>query len=151
MNYLEYFKLKDAMEILNRLLDAATTKAIVTGGFVVLSFGFDNIHQKALLALFILMWADCITSIWAAYKTGIPIQSSKFFRTPVKIVIYFGLIYMAKITEYGFPTLLGVLDETVIAFCVTTELISIMENIHKLGYPVPSKLFQKLINIRDKQ
>ena len=151
MNYLEYFKLKDAMEIVNKLFDAATIKAIVTAFFVVLSFGFDNLHQKALLALFVLMWGDCITAIWAAYKTGMPIQSAKVFRTPVKIVIYFGLIYMAHITEYAFPVLFGVLDETVIAFCVTTELISIMENIHKLGYPVPTKLFERLINIRDKQ
>lgn len=148
---MDYFKLKDAMEIVSKLFDAAIIKTIIAALFVVLSFGFDSLHQKALIALFVLMCADCITAIWAAYKTGTQIKSAKVFRTPVKIVIYFGLIYMAHITEYAFPTLLGVLDETVIAFCVITELISIMENINKLGYPVPTKLLEKLINIKNNQ
>jgi toxin secretion/phage lysis holin len=97
------------------------------------------------------MWADCLTAIWAAYKSGETIKSAKIFRTPVKIVIYFGLIYFARITEYGLPELLTILDETVIAFCVVTELISIMENVNKMGYPVPTKLLSKLINVRDNQ
>lgn len=151
MNYLEYFKIKDVMEIIEKLFDAATIKIIASVFIIVSSFGFDAIHQKALLALFILMWADCITAIFAAYKSDIQIKSSKVLRTPIKIVIYFGLIYMARITEYAFADILGILDETVIAFCVATELISIMENINKMGYPVPTKLLKKVINIRDNQ
>lgn len=151
MNYLEYFKIKDAMEIFNKLVDATFIKTASSILFVVLSFGFDSLQHKALIALFILMWADCLTAIWAAYKSGETIKSAKIFRTPVKIVIYFGLIYVARVTEYGLPTLLSILDETVIAFCVVTELISIMENINKMGYTVPTKLLSKLINIRNNQ
>lgn len=151
MSYLEYFKIKDAMELINRLFDAVVIKTIASMLFIFLSFGFDSLQHKALIALFMLMWADCFSAIWAAYKSGDSIKSAKIFRTPVKIVIYFGLVYFAHITEYGLPAMLGILDETVIAFCVVTELISIMENINKMGYPVPTKLLSKLINIRNNQ
>jgi toxin secretion/phage lysis holin len=151
MSHLEYFKIKDAMELINGLFDAALLKIVASVLFIFLSFGFDSLQHKALIALFILMWADCLTAIWAAYKSGETIKSAKIFRTPVKIVIYFGLIYFARITEYGLPELLTILDETVIAFCVVTELISIMENVNKMGYPVPTKLLSKLINVRDNQ
>ena len=148
---MDYFKLKDAMEIVSKLFDAALLKTVASVLFIFLSFGFDSLQHKALLALFMLMLADCLSAIWAAYKTGDTIKSAKIFRTPVKIVIYFGLVYFAHITEYGLPAMLGILDETVIAFCVVTELISIMENVNKLGYPVPTKLLSKLINVRDNQ
>ena len=151
MEYLEYFKIKDVMELLNKLVDATIIKTASSVLFIILSFGFDSIQHKAIVALFILMWADCFSAIWAAYKSGDTIKSAKIFRTPVKIVIYFGLVYFAHITEYGLPAMLGILDETVIAFCVVTELISIMENINKMGYPVPTKLLSKLINIRNNQ
>lgn len=148
---MDYFKLKDAMEIVSKLFDAALLKTVASVLFIFLSFGFDSLQHKALLALFMLMLADCLSAIWAAYKTGDTIKSAKIFRTPVKIVIYFGLVYFAHITEYGLPAMLGILDETVIAFCVVTELISIMENVNKLGYSVPTKLLSKLINVRDNQ
>lgn len=137
------------MEVIHKLFDAALLKTIASVFFVAVYFGFDSVQHQALIALFILMWIDCFTAMWAAYKTGITIQSAKFFRTPIKIVIYFGLIYASRITEYALPSILLIIDETVIAFCVATEFISIMENINKLGYPVPTKLLNKLINIRD--
>lgn len=150
---IEYFNRQnhDVVEIIKSLFDMVFVKTLIGAATVIISFGFDALQAKALIALFILILADALSAVFVAYKKGDQISSAKFFRTPIKIGIYFGLIYLAHITEYAFPPLLGVLDETMIAFCVTTELISIMENVNMLGYPVPTKLLSKLINVRDNQ
>ena len=146
---LEYLKLNDVSDIFEKIFHSYGVKLIISGLLIFLSFGFDPNHQKALLAVFILIWADCITAIYGSFRSGVAIRSSKFFRTPIKIGIYFGLIYVTHVTGYTIPFLSNILDETIIGFVATTELISIMENIHKMGYPVPSQLVKKLINIRD--
>ena len=143
------FKLHDVMDIFTKLISSWFFKGIITVCLAILSFGFDPTHDKAFVAIFVLIIVDCFTAIIAVRMSGGAIQSSKFFRTPIKIGIYFGLIYVARVSEYAVPILSNFLDETMIGFIATTELISLMENVHKMGYSVPSHLINKLINIRD--
>lgn len=144
-----YFKEQDVLELIISLFTGVKFKSLLSVGFVALTFGFDSLHIQALIALMILIWADSFTAIYAAYCTNQTITSSKFFRTFIKIAIYYGLIYMMHITEYGFPEAVRYLDDMMIAFAVATEMLSILENVEKLGYPVPSKIIRALINIRD--
>lgn len=137
------------MELCIQLFSGYKLKAVLGFLFVALSFGFDSLHTKALIALMVLLWGDSISAMFVAYKTGVVISSAKFFRTPIKIAIYYGLIYFMHITEYGFPEPVRYLDDMMIAFALATEMLSILENIEKLGYPVPNKIIRALINIRD--
>lgn len=144
-----HFKINEIKEILGSLFDFPAIKFFTGLILSFMSFGFDGIHNKAFLAVFILIIADFVTAVFACYTKGVCIRSSKFVRTPIKLAVYFGLIYIARVSEFTVPILHNFLDETMIAFIATTELVSILENIHKMGYPVPSNLIKKIINIRD--
>lgn len=145
-----YFKQQDTMELCIQLFSGYKMKSILAFLFVALSFGFDELHTKALIALMILLWADSLSAMFVAYKTGQVISSAKFFRTPIKIAIYYGLIYFMHITEYGFPEQVRYLDDMMIVFALSTEMLSILENVEKLGYPVPNKIIRVLINLKNK-
>lgn len=119
--------------------------------YVLFSFFFDSVQQLGLIALFILIIFDFLTAIANAYHKSIEIQSRKILTSAIKIVIYFGLIASAHITEHAVPIISGFLDETVLSFLALTELISILENCGKLGFAVPQKLLNKLQELRDKE
>jgi phage-related holin len=146
---METFKLNDVADIFIKTFQSPWVKAIIAGIFSMISFGFDSVHNQAFLAVFILIIVDWFTAMIAVYLSNQPVKSSKFFRTPIKLGIYFGLIYVTRISEFAIPVVDGFLDETMLAFVATTEMISVMENVHKMGYPVPNGLIKKLINIRD--
>jgi len=107
-------------------------------------FLFDQAMYQAMLSLLILIVFDYITAMYVVVKTKKPITSKQTFRTPYKIVIYFVLIAAGNLAENSLPTILDFIDETITAFLVLTELISVIENAGKLGYPVPKRLLNKL-------
>ncbi len=119
--------------------------------YTVGTFAFDSLQQQGLLALLILIIVDFLTALANAYHKKIEIQSRKVFVTAVKIIIYFGLIAAGNMTEYAIPVLSGIIDETLLAFLALTELISILENIGKLGFAVPKKLLNKLEELKDEK
>ena len=114
-----------------------------------LTFFFDKTQETGLLALFILILIDFATALANAYHKKIEIQSRKIFVTAVKIIIYFGIIGASHITETAVPLISGFLDETLLAFLALTELISILENVGKLGFAIPQKMLNKLEELRD--
>jgi len=150
MKLLEYLKLNDVQDLCKNIVQHPTLKGFITIFLSIFTFGFDPLNNKAYLAIFILIISDCISAMLAAYKTGEQIRSAKFFRTPVKFMIYFGLIYLTHIAGFGLPIISTLLDDTMIGFLTATELISVMENVHKLGYEVPNQIVRKLINIKNK-
>jgi len=113
------------------------------------TFFFDINLEMGLIALFVLIIFDFLTAIGNAYHKKIEIESRKILVTAVKIVIYFGLIASANITEHAVNITESFLDETVLAFLALTELISILENTGKLGFAIPKKLLNKLEELRD--
>lgn len=134
-----------------KICEDVTVKCIAAGGLVISEFFLDSMLAKSMLALFCLMIVDWLTGILAARETGEAIKSSKILRTPIKIAIYFMLITTARLAEYSLPDVIGYLDETMIAFLVLTEFISIIENTGKLGYAVPKQLLSKLKSWRDEK
>lgn len=147
----EYLKLNDFRDIFTSIFQHPIFKTMTTFFISFASFGFDLSREDVYYALVILILVDCFTAMLAAYNTGIQIRSSRFFRTPVKLVIYFGLIFVTHISGYAVPYLSEAIDTTMISFLTMTELISILENVHKLGYEVPNSLIRRLINIKNEK
>lgn len=117
--------------------------------YVIYTFSFDATQEKALIAIAIMIVFDFVTGIWSAKLSGEEIKSAKVFRSATKCVIYFGFISAAHLAGIAFPFIDGISDETVIAFLALTELISIMENIGKMGFAIPKKMLNKLQDMRD--
>jgi phage-related holin len=124
-------------------------KCAGTGILVISEFLVDDVLAKAMLGLLILILFDWVTGTMAARHTGDHIKSAKIFRTPVKIVVYFMLVTGARISEYSLPDMVHFIDETVVAFLTLTEMISLLENTGKMGYPIPIKILKKLRKLRD--
>lgn len=120
-------------------------------GFVwgALVYLFGTGQSEAILALFVLVIVDTVFAILAAKKTGEQITSAKFLRSPVKMTVYFALIACTHVSEYALPGIIGILDETMVASLVITELLSILEKAGKMGFVVSQKLLNQLENLRD--
>lgn len=124
-------------------------KCFASATFIISNFFIDNLLAKAITALFFLIIFDWLTGMLAVRKTGEQIKSSKFVRTPIKIAIYFLLVSSGRIAEYSLPEAIHYIDDIIIAFLTTTELISIIENVGKMGYAIPKKLLAKLKKVNE--
>lgn len=119
--------------------------AIVIG---IAEFLFGVQDNQSLLALLILVVIDLATGVGSTRFTAEPITSRRVFKTAVKTSVYLVLICSAHLTEYIIPGVTFI-DEAMISFLALTELVSIMENIGKMGYMVPQKLLNQLRTKRD--
>lgn len=115
--------------------------------YIFYSFSFNVLHEASMLAVLLLIIFDFITGIIAAKLSGDEIKSKKIFRSALKVMFYFMLISGGHLTEKAVGINLF-LDETMIAFLATTELISVLENIGRMGFAVPKKLLNKLEDFR---
>lgn len=127
-----------------RLTQFVELKTISAAIIAALSFIFDPNQVMALLALFILILLDFVFGVAASKKTGMQITSGKFYRTPLKLIVYFALIAAARLTEHALPVQMGFLDETLVGFLAATEMLSILEKSGYMGYAVPMKLLNQL-------
>lgn len=125
-------------------------KAIASVVLILYSFLFDIAHSQALLALFALVLMDFVSGVYASKVAGEPIRSSKIKHTAIKLTAYFGVVAGSHLAESGLITYLAVLDETVIAFFLCTELISLLENVGRLGFQTPKKLLNQLVDVKSK-
>lgn len=130
-------------DIVKELFNLITVKAIAL--LVPLyTFFFGTIEHKVALGLAILVIFDFLTGVAAAKILGHEIKSAKIFRSAIKFVVYFLFVAAGHLVEVTNPTVLGFVDDTIMAFLAITELISIMENIGNMGFAVPKKLLNKL-------
>jgi len=135
--------------LFGKICQDVVVKCAATFLLVISNFFIDDLLTKAMLALLFLIVFDSLTGVLAAKKEGDKIRSAKLVRTAVKISIYFILITSARIAEYSVPAGISYIDEIVLAFLTLTELISVMENVGRMGFAIPKKLLVKLISIRD--
>ena len=125
-------------------------KFIGTILFIIYSFFFDPLHTQALFALFALILLDFFSGVYASKVLNEPIRSSKIKHTAIKITAYFSVIAGAHLAEIQLILPIQILDETVISFFLLTELVSLLENIGRLGFNTPKKLLNQLIDIKNK-
>ena len=132
--YIGYF-----VHLIERFTHGFEVKAITGTAIAILAYLFDSTQHAALLALFILILADFCFGVTASRMEGHPVRSSKVRRTAIKMSVYFAIIAMTRITENAIP-ILTFMDETLVGFLAATELLSILENVGRMGYAVPEKL-----------
>jgi len=109
-------------------------------------FGFDD--QLILRAMLFLIIFDFITGIIAARNSGEVIKSKGIVRSAFKVAVYGLLISAGHLTEQVTPGTWYIQD-AVITFLALTEMISIIENVGKMGYAIPRKLLARLQKLRD--
>lgn len=136
---LPYFKY-----IIVTVFKPSTLKVIVAIFLAIYGFFFDHSQLHSHVALFFLVLIDFFTGVSAAKRTGEKIKSAKIRHTALKMSAYFTMIASAHLAESGLPSFLQVLDETVVAFLLVTELVSLLENMQRMGYETPKKLLEKL-------
>lgn len=112
-------------------------------------FLFGIVNHSALIMLVVLVIFDFITAIMVQYKTGQPIESRKALKTTTKLVVYGIFSSGGYLTEQIVPGQTFI-DSAVISFLAITELISITENIGKLGFAIPKKLLNRLEDLKGK-
>jgi toxin secretion/phage lysis holin len=95
-----------------------------------------------------LMLLDLVTGIWVAGAAG-EISSKGCRRGALKFVVYLILMSAAALADKVIPVRVAFSSMT--AYLALTELISIMENVSKLGGPVPPVLLKTLKVMREKR
>ncbi len=124
--------------------DHLTLKTVASFLFVIGSFLFAGLSTNALIGLIILIVIDYITGILVAKKNGELISSKQSLRTPVKVLVYYTMVACGHIVEYGVPTPVQFVDDTILTFLLITEFLSILKHFGNLGYKTPSKLINNL-------
>jgi len=127
-------------EILSKLLQYPYVKVIIAEVFIFLSWTFDG-GTHILAVVYTLILIDTVTGIIIAAKNK-EISSKGFFRSPKKCLVYFTMLIVSRLVDKSLP--LKIASPIMDAFLVTTEAVSILENLSKLGYPVPTFLVNKL-------
>lgn len=146
--------MKDTYDYLLYILGVAfhpsVFKIIWAGLFIIVSFFFDINHSAGLLSLFMLILLDFVSGVASAKYLNEPIRSSKVKHTAIKLTAYFAVIAGAHLAESGLTSYIAVLDETVLAFFLLTELVSLLENVGRMGIATPKKLLNQLIDTKNK-
>lgn len=105
--------------------------------------GFDLL-AKSLVAL---MAIDYATGLWAGYKKQ-QLNSNRAYRGIRKKILILTLLCSASVMDRVVPNV-GIRNLVAIFYCAT-EMLSITENVAKLGLPIPIKLKKALEQLRKK-
>lgn len=139
------------IKVLTEMFSHVWIKVGVFAGYLlakVFFLSFDALKEQELIALVLLISFDFVTGVAGAKYSGEEIRSSKMARTALKLVFYFMFIAGGHLTEIIIGANFFV-DDAILIFLAVTELISIMENFGRLGFPVPQKLLNKLNDLKE--
>ena len=143
----------ETLSYANRIFQVAITpkliKIIGALTYPCFMFLFDIKQAQGLVAIFVLILIDFATGYGAAKMCGEPIRSSKIRHTVIKMITYYAMIASAHLVEIGLPTMIQYVDETVLAFLLVTEFVSLLENMGKMGYSTPQRLLNQLRDFKD--
>lgn len=126
------------------LFSKAGFKTVVSSLFPVYAFLFDPLKTHLYYAIATLIVFDFITAMFAAYHTKEKITSAKASRTLVKMLVYGLMISGATLTDRFIVGNIELFADLSMGFVAITEFISILENISKLGFEVPSNVVKRL-------
>lgn len=145
---MKFENIRHSYKLLESICSDFFLKCGLSIAYVFYSFGFDQALENAMVAVLFLIVFDFITGIAAAKISHEVIKSSKIFRSALKIAIYFLLISAGHLGEVAIGANFFI-DEFIVVFLAATELISVIENIGKMGFAVPKKILNQLEKIRD--
>jgi toxin secretion/phage lysis holin len=135
-----HFDIEMVKHTFTRIVDMLPLKAIAAIFGVIGSWIFNG-ETQILVSVYVLILLDTTTGAAYAAKTK-TISSRGIYRTAVKCLVYFVMLTVGRIVDKHAPIQFAapIMD----SFLVMTEALSILENLAKLGFPVPTKLMQKL-------
>lgn len=122
--------------------------ASIIGGTVGgLAASFFGGLDKVMVSLLILIVLDYITGILKALYSK-QLSSEIGFKGIIKKVLLLIVVGVAVLVQnnLGIPTI----REIVIMFFAINEAISLLENASQMGLPIPEKLKETLLQLRDK-
>lgn len=132
------------MQTLSSFCEAWFYKAILSacGATLFVLIGENYIAYQI---FFILTSIDFITGVMVGFFAS-ELSSRKMFRTSYKFLIYSLLAISAhQMTRYSGH--FEWVEDGVVLFVASTELLSIIENTHKLGVPMPMWIKKRLLSI----
>ena len=117
------------------------------------SFFFNVDYADLMVAIIVLVTFDLLTALLAAKKNEDVIESRRVLCTAFKMSIYGILVSSAHLTEeiIGLTDYWVGLERAVIAYLAATEMISIIENVGKMGFAVPLRLLNQLEKFRSSE
>lgn len=122
--------------------EPSLAKMVVSASLTVLGFFFSELYTEGLIAVVMLMVIDTILGVCAAYHEGAVITSRRFSRSVVKGIVYLTAISAGHFADMTIP--FSLIESTMIGFVATTEFVSILENVGRLGFQTPKKLLNQL-------
>jgi phage-related holin len=130
----------ETRETLTGITVEAPFKAMiaVAGGALHWLFGSD---LAPLLALLGLMFLDLITGIWVAARKA-DLSSSGYRRGGAKFFIYTIMLAGPALADKVFPQPFAL--AVMMWWLAGTELVSLLEHVAELGWPVPTALVARL-------
>jgi toxin secretion/phage lysis holin len=129
------------------VINSFSLKAFLSMLMVFFSWVFQN-NFEILGIVYLLILIDTITGVWYAIKAK-EISSRGFYRVAIKCLVYFMMIIVSRLVDKTTPIIYA--STLMDSFLVLTEAISILENISKLGFPVPTTLVKLLKTYYDKK
>jgi phage-related holin len=140
-DYIEYI-----INIFVSLKNCFDLKILFSYFIIGFSFLFSVEKWEILAGLLVLIVFDYISALFAVKASGELIESRKSVCSAFKTFVYCILISASHLTDkaLGITNWILTLEYATYAFLSATELISILENFGKLGYPTPKKLLNIL-------
>lgn len=138
--------LESIKDVLIKLQDQAPLKMFVGIILTMLSWVFKG-DVEIVIVIYTLIFFDTFTGVWIALNNH-SVSSRGFFRSPVKCMVYFMMIIISRLVDKTLP--ITIASPVMDAFLVTTEAVSILENLSKLGFPVPTFLIKRLKTFYEK-
>lgn len=138
------------MEIYSSACVACWGKAPIAYVLGIFAYMIGGQNFQAGIAIIALITIDLVTAIMAAYRAGDPIESRKALKSFTKVTVYglfLSAVHLAEVVVPGTTFF----DEAALAFLALTEAISVMENVGRMGYPVPLKLLNRLRDIKNEK
>ena len=141
----------ETIDIFRSIIQYPLVKLGIGVGVGISGFFFDGVLAAAMWALLFLIIFDFVTAIMAVIQAGEAIESRKMGKTAKKILIYYMGVSAGFLTETATHGILPIIDETLLVVFALTELVSILENMGRMGYQTPNTLLNRLRNMRDGQ
>lgn len=129
-------------KIILKLVEIPLLKVVIAFALTFASFMLGDLYTTEVIAVVMLMVFDFVTGIAATVFEGNAIRSKRMAHSVVKCVVYFMAISAGKFLDASLPGEFA--QYATIGFVATTEFISILENIGRMGFQTPKKLLNQL-------
>lgn len=139
---------KQALEVGASTISLFDIKLFGATCSTVIAFFLGCESHTILAGLVALLTFDFITGVGAAYISKEPIESRRALKSATKLLAYAIFISAGYITSNIVPG--GeFLNTAITSFLALTELVSIVENIGKMGFATPRRILNQVKELRD--